>query len=193
MADPTKAIWSLFIDIRRYSVLDTAKSFFGNGIIPAAAKGIAAQNTPRAQNNGGKNIAFAKSGQRIFRARGCEAAGRRQKRGNEASVKADGENKKILHGRMIICNRSNARRSSGTRSVDFIVVAASRAESTMRYPCFNWFSLVTVRYASRKMRRVLERTTAVPNFLDVVNPNRLIFIFCGCARRIFSARKSGNT
>ena len=188
-----KALYSLFIDIRRYSVLDTAKSFFGNGIIPAAAKGIAAQNTPRAQNNGGKNIAFAKSGQRIFRARGCEAAGRRQKRRNEASVKTDRKNKKILHGRMIIPKRSNARVSSGISSVDFISVAASRAESTIRYPCFKLFSLVTVRYASRKMRRVLDRTTAVPNFLDVVNPKRLIFSFLGCARLIFSARKSGNT
>ena len=137
MADPMKALCSLFIDIRRYSVLDTAKSFFGNGIIPAAAKGIAAQNTPRAQNNSGKNIAFAKCCQRIFRASRCEAAGWRKKRGNESSVKTDGKNEKILHGRTIICNRSNARVSSGTSSVDFIVVAASRAESTMRYPCFN--------------------------------------------------------
>jgi hypothetical protein len=56
----------LFVTVRRLGIFHTAKTLFGNGIITAAAKRIATQNTPRAQNDGGKNVSFTESRQRIF-------------------------------------------------------------------------------------------------------------------------------
>ena len=157
-----------------------SESLFGNGVVAAARKRIAAQNAPDCQNSPNEKASFLIRLKGVGRAGWLEPAAGRFDRGNEFSVKADKPNHKMLHWSNIE-SLEKASLSWSSISVLFRLIAALLAAITIRKPRFSGFFFSRLRSASRIILRSLDLITAHPSLVDVVSPMRLTVFFSGCA------------